>query len=344
VITNVASPAAPCPECGTQVATGLLTCPACHWLVHSERLTELAERAEAAARRGELGTAVALWQEAIPLVPAGSRQHNAITSKVSMLGREQAAAEDRATATSIAGAAWKWASGLGALGLLAWKFKFVLVFLLTKGKLLLLGLTKGSTVLSMLASLGVYWTQWGMLFALGLVLSIYVHEMGHVAALRRFGIPASAPMFIPGLGAVVRMHHAPAGPHEDARVGLAGPLWGLGAALAAYGWFAFSGNPMWAAIGRTGAWINLFNLLPIWQLDGSRGFAALTRAQRALALVAIGVAWVLTREGLLLLLGIVALIRVAGDRGAEHPDRGALAMYVSLTIALAFLSVMHRPA
>lgn len=343
-MTNVASPAAPCPECGTDVATGLLTCPACHWLVHSARLTELADCAEAAARRGELTTAVALWQEAIPLVPSGSRQHNAITSRVSMLGRERAAAEDRATASSVEGGAWKWATGLGALGVLAWKLKFVLVFLLTKGKLLLLGLTKGSTVLSMLASLGVYWTQWGLLFALGLVLSIYVHEMGHVAALRRFGIPASAPMFIPGLGAVVRMHHAPASPHEDARVGLAGPLWGLGAALAAYGWFAFSGNPMWAAIGRTGAWLNLFNLLPIWQLDGSRGFAALTRAQRALALVAIGVAWVLTREGLLLLLAIVALIRIAGDRGAEHPDRGALAIYASLTIALAFLSVMHRAA
>src|SRR5678816_1406719 len=47
-------------------------------------------------------------------------------------------------------------------------------------------------VLSMLLAFGVYWTAWGMWFALGLVLSIYVHEMGHVVALRRYGIAATA--------------------------------------------------------------------------------------------------------------------------------------------------------
>jgi Zn-dependent protease len=336
--------AVPCPECGTQVAAGLLSCPGCHRLVHTARLTELSSLAEAAAHRGERATAIAVWQEALALLPPGSRQHQAVTGRVATLAREQTSAEDRGTAAAVHRTAWKWATGFGAAGLLAWKLKFALVFLVTKGKLLVLGLTKGSTVLSMFASFGLYWTQWGMLFALGLVLSIYVHEMGHVAALRRFGIPASAPMFIPGLGAVVRMHHAPASAHEDARVGLAGPMWGLGAALAAYGWSAVSGNAMWAAIGHAGAWLNLFNLLPFWQLDGSRGFAALTRPQRVVATISILVAWLLTREGLLILLLIVAALRVATERGADHPDRGALTMYAFLTIALAFLSVIYRPS
>jgi Zn-dependent protease len=84
--------------------------------------------------------------------------------------------------------------------LFIWKFKVVLSFILTKGKLLLLGLTKGPTFLSMLLSVGVYWTAWGWRFAVGVVESIYVHAMGHVAMLRRFGIPATAPMFIPGFG------------------------------------------------------------------------------------------------------------------------------------------------
>ncbi len=75
-------------------------------------------------------------------------------------------------------------SAAGALGLALWKFKFLGAFVATKGKLLLLGLTKGSTFLSMILSLGVYWTAWGWKFALGLVVSIYVHEMGHVAMLR----------------------------------------------------------------------------------------------------------------------------------------------------------------
>ena len=93
------------------------------------------------------------------------------------------------------------AARIGAAALLIWKFKAVGLFLLTKGKLLLFGLSKGTTFFSMLAAIGVYWTIWGWKFALGFVLSIYIHEMGHVAAMRRFGLAATAPMFIPGFGA-----------------------------------------------------------------------------------------------------------------------------------------------
>src|SRR5207253_1330115 len=103
------------------------------------------------------------------------------------------------------GSPWgKGAAGVGAVGALLAKFKFVLLFVLTKAKLLLLGLTKGGTFLSMLLSAGLYWTIWGWKFAFGLVLSIYIHEMGHVQALQRYGIKATAPMFIPGFGAVTR--------------------------------------------------------------------------------------------------------------------------------------------
>src|SRR4029079_13484890 len=95
------------------------------------------------------------------------------------------------------------------------------------------------TVLSMLLSLGVYWTAWGWKFALGIVLSIYVHEMGHVIVLGRYGFRATAPMFIPGLGALVRLRQHVVNPREDAEIGLAGPIYGLGAALVALGlWLA----------------------------------------------------------------------------------------------------------
>ena len=68
--------------------------------------------------------------------------------------------------------------------------KFVFIALLGNLKFLLLGLTKAGTMFSMLLAFGVYWTAWGMWFALGFVLSIYVHEMGHVVALRRYGSDA----------------------------------------------------------------------------------------------------------------------------------------------------------
>src|SRR5262249_21773650 len=145
------------------------------------------------------------------------------------------------------------AAGVGGLALLLWKFKFVAILALGKAKFLLLGLAKASTFFSMILSLGVYWAAWGWKFAVGLIVSIYIHEMGHVAALRGFGIKASAPMFIPGLGAVVRMQQMPGDPRQDARVGLAGPIWGLGAAIAAALSYLISAWPIWWAIARVGA-------------------------------------------------------------------------------------------
>src|SRR5215510_769086 len=114
------------------------------------------------------------------------------------------------------------------------KFKALAVLVVTKGKLLLFGLTKIGTLFSMLATLGLYWTRWGFAFALGFVVSIYIHEMGHVDALRRCGIAASPPMFIPGFGAFVRLKQRVLNPIEDARIGLAGPVWVLAAAVVAY--------------------------------------------------------------------------------------------------------------
>ena len=133
------------------------------------------------------------------------------------------------------------------------KFKWVLLFLLTKAKVLLIGLTQAKTFLSMAIALGVYATIYGWQFALGLVVSIYIHEMGHVVWLRRYGIPATAPMFIPGLGAFVRLKAHPATAGEDARVGLAGPVWGAVAAVLALALGVAFGRPILFAIARVGA-------------------------------------------------------------------------------------------
>ena len=169
---------------------------------------------------------------------------------------------------------------IGSVAIAAWKLKVVGVVLLTKGKLLLLGLTKASTFLSMMASLGVYWTVFGGWLALGLVLSIYIHEMGHVFVLMRYGVRASTPLFIPGLGAFIRLKQAIVDPKQDARVGLGGPIWGTGAALVCSGMYHLTSKPIWAAIAQLGAIINLFNLLPFWQLDGAHAFRSLNRSQR----------------------------------------------------------------
>jgi Zn-dependent protease len=338
---EAAAPAAPavCGGCGTELAATLLRCPACRALVHAGELTRLTAEARMLEGEGRRSEALAVWRAALELLPPDAPQVEPITRRVTALVSAEPAP---APPPGWEAAARRFGPVLGAVVLLLWKLKFVVAFVLTKAKFLLLGLTKASTFLSMLAAAGVYWTLWGWKFAVGVVLSIYVHEMGHVAALRRYGIAASAPMFIPGFGAVVRLHQHPATAGEDARVGLAGPLWGLGASVAAAGIFVVTQAPIWAAIARFSAWINLFNLLPVWQLDGGRGFRALARHQRWTAVAALLGVWFLTGETLLLLLAVAGGVAACRE-AAEEPDTGVLATYAALALAFALLTQLPVP-
>lgn len=156
---------------------------------------------------------------------------------------------------------------LAVLGAALAKFKAVLL-LLPKLKLL-------TTSGSMLVSVAAYSLIWGWTFAAGFVLLILVHEMGHVIQLRREGLKASAPMFIPFVGAAVAMREMPRDALAEARVGLAGPLLGsLGAAALVPIWLA-TGDDFWAALAFTGLFLNLINLMPVLPLDGGRAMAAM---------------------------------------------------------------------
>jgi Zn-dependent protease len=164
---------------------------------------------------------------------------------------------------------WKRAGGpvAGLLALLA-KFKGLLL-LLPKLKLL-------TTSGTMLVSIAAYALIWGWKFAIGFVLLLFVHEMGHVIQLRREGIKASAPMFIPFLGALVAMKEMPKDAAAEARVGLAGPVLGSLGALAVLGIYGLTGNELFKALAFVGFFLNLFNLLPVLPLDGGRAMAALS--------------------------------------------------------------------
>lgn len=343
-----------CARCGTGMAPSRLSCPVCHCLVYAGELKALAQEAQAAGRAGDGKTELATWRRALDLLPADSKQALEIARRVDELSRQVSSSPfslppppPAAPNAKSGKAAWTGGALVGA-GLLAWKLKSVLLFLLPKAKLLFLGLTKSSTLFSMLLSLGVYWAAFGWWFALGILLSIYVHEMGHVAALQRYGLPASAPMFVPGLGAFVRLQQRPANPVEDARIGLAGPFWGLGAAVVAYGAFLAAGWPILAAIAKVGAWINLFNLLPVWQLDGGRAFNALSRPQRWIAAAGLALAWVASHEGLLVLLALVAAFRAwggsvpASEEGSKG-DRTTLIQYLVLVALLSALCLVDVP-
>jgi Zn-dependent protease len=149
----------------------------------------------------------------------------------------------------------------------------------SKAKAILLLLPKikiFSTSATMLVSIAAYSLIWGWSFAVGFVLLLLVHELGHVIQLRREGIEASAPMFIPFLGAVVAAKSMGDDAGAEARVGLAGPVLGSIASLVPLVIWQATGNEFWQALAFVGFFLNLFNLLPVLPLDGGRAMAALS--------------------------------------------------------------------
>ena len=231
-----------------------------------------------------------------------------------------------------------WGAAGSGLAFLLLKLKSVWLLLLTGWKPLLMGLTKLTTIWSMLLSLGVYWGLYGWHFALGLVLCIYVHEIGHVVALKRLGIAAGPPMFIPGFGAVVRLKEYPADVDEDAQVGLAGPRWGLGVSVFVFLLARLTHSGALSAIAHTSAWINLFNLIPIPPLDGGRGFRALGNRQRLISAAVLGGVYLLTSQAFVGIIALLALARSFEKRPDATQNARILIEYLGLSTLLAFIA------
>ena len=350
--------AAPCATCGVELPLTLLACPSCGTLVHAAELTRLAGVAEEAERQGELSAALTSWKAAVELLPPGAPQRPAIDARIAALhdrlvAGEAGGAADRGAPAKQPGVreTWKNKGALAALGALLLKFKTLIIIVLGKAKLILLGLTKLKTILSMFAFFGVYWLRYGWKFAAGFVISIYLHEMGHVVAARRFGIKASAPVFIPFVGAFILLKEHVNDVRVNARIGLAGPVWGLGTALAFYLAFLATGSPLIGAIAGFGAWINVFNLIPVWTLDGARGFSTFTRVDRWCVAIALGAMAVVLHyrpevhgQGLMFILAAVAAVVAVIGTPAQKSDKPMVALYLFLAGSLAAIATVSMAA
>ncbi len=145
-------------------------------------------------------------------------------------------------------------------------------FAAIKGLFLLL---PKATALTAIVSVAAYSLWFGWWFAVGFVVLLFVHEMGHVFQLRREGIKASAPMFIPFMGAVITSKSLGENALAEARVGLAGPVLGTVGALACLVVGEATNSDFFRALAYIGFFLNLFNLLPIVPLDGGRAMAAM---------------------------------------------------------------------
>jgi Zn-dependent protease len=153
-----------------------------------------------------------------------------------------------------------------------------IVVLASKAKFLFLALIKVKAVTTlgtMFISIVAYAVAFGWPFAVGFVLLLFIHEMGHVIQLRREGVEASAPISIPFVGALIAVESLGKDAAAEARVGLAGPILGTAATLIPLAIWLATGSDLWRALAYVGFFLNLINLLPVLPLDGGRALAVL---------------------------------------------------------------------
>jgi len=211
-----------------------------------------------------------------------------------------------------------WATAGVGLAVAAGKLKLLIVPLkaLKLGKLFV-------TAGSMFAMIGFEAMRSGWAFAVGFVLMILIHELGHAQAIRRAGLAAGYPVFIPFFGAMIALRGQPQTPLVEARIAIAGPLAGTVASLGALALYFVTHQRLFLALGYAGCFLNLFNLTPISPLDGGRVAQLFSRVAWIVGLVILGGMFLLTRTPQLLLIGIMAATHAFRRRQVDAGAAGA---------------------
>jgi Zn-dependent protease len=218
------------------------------------------------------------------------------------------------------------------------KAKVLLVALkaLKLGKLLL-------TFGSMAVMIAVEAQRGGWVFAAGFVGLILVHELGHGVAIKRAGLSASYPVFIPFFGALISMRGQPRSPVVEAEIALAGPVAGAAASLAVAGLYLATHDRLTLAIAYSGLFLNLFNLTPLGFLDGGRVTRVFARRSWIVGIIIFAALFAVTRAPHLLLIGIMSLGHVwrRARATADEPEvapaerRRIAGLYFALCAVLA---------
>ncbi len=254
-----------CPSCSHWLPEGTLACPDCQTLTYGVHLSEIARTAQELEQEQKWAEARDRWASALAWLPEETPQAASVRQHVAQIDARMKAAEDQKA---------RWTKRLGPLAPIA-------LFLL-KIKTWLLLAFKLKFLLSFLAFFGIYWALFGWKFAAGFLACLFIHEMGHYVALKRRGLKADLPVFVPMMGAYVRWYSQGVSLEDLATISLAGPLYGLMAAFACYGFFVATHAPIFMVLVYVGAWINFLNLFPLLGLDGAQAAFALSRLQRVL--------------------------------------------------------------
>jgi Zn-dependent protease len=289
-----------CPRCQQPLDAGSLVCDRCRALVYAGELEATSQRARRHEEESRYADASEEWRSALERLPAESKQAAWIRNHLSDL---QHAASAVADADSSLGVPTEPAP---------------------------------VNVLPFAASLAAFLAfesfYGGLRFGIGLTAIFLGHELGHFLDVRRRGLSADLPLFLPGFGAFVRFRGV-VSPRQRAGISLAGPFAGwLAAAACAIAW-RITGAGYWASVAQSGAWLNMANLTPVWVLDGGQAASALSRGQRVMLLIVVLAAWAVTREGVMFVLAVGALYRAAAKDDPAEPD-GLMALWFAAVLLL----------
>ena len=225
---------------------------------------------------------------------------------------------------------------LGSAALAVWAVvKYGLVFLVKIPAL--------TTLFSAIVSFGAYAWLRGPEFAAGLIVMLFVHEMGHVVEIRRQGMQATAPVFVPFLGAAIFQRQHPTTALKQAQIGIAGPIAGTLGATAAFLLYGSTGNQAFLLAAAIGFFLNLLNLIPVWQLDGAWILAPVSPWFQVVGLVMVGIS-VLVFHFASFLLILIALLGIgtmrAGFRNAKNPYYTSVPASARLALGAAWLGLV----
>jgi len=319
-----------CRRCSSELAAGALVCAHCQALVHSEQLDRLAAEAKGLEAKKDFHQARERWLMALPLLPRDSRQADWIVTHARALDRMAQPTQAPPPGEN------KWAQKLGPVGPIA--------VLLAKGKFLLTAIFKLKFLLSFVAFFGFYWAVFGMKFGVGFAVLILLHEMGHFIDVRRRGLPAEMPVFLPGFGAYVRWQAIGVSLETRAEVSLAGPFAGFLAAVACTLLWWQTGDQLWVGLAQAGAVLNVFNLIPVWVLDGGQAVLALGKTQRIILLTVCLALWLLLSQGIFFLVAVGFGYRAFFSRDLPaHPSRNSAIYFTAVLVALGIVLRLLPP-
>ena len=299
-----------CRKCGEELAIASLACARCHALVHAEELERLSSLAKEMEAKDEVHAAREQWMACLPLLPGTSKQAEWVRDHV----RELSLRADRAGGLQAepARAQISWSKRLTPL-------------------------------VTLVLFIAVYSAMDGLRFGGGFAVLILIHEMGHFVDIKRRGLPAEMPVFLPGLGAYVRWRAMGVPVQTRAAVSLAGPLAGwMGSAACAFIWWK-TGAALWAELARTNAWLNVLNLAPVWILDGGQAIHALSKVDRVVLLIACIALLVVVWEPAFILVGVVTGVRIFTRDSAEKSSPAIAAYFVAVLALLALVMKIVPP-